>query len=83
LAKARCQRRSFPVYAALVARGERKTPIALPRRRRAPSRLIVAVLFVAGVFATPVLIAAIALDSRRQARADHPASFGSCFPGAG
>ena len=50
----------IPVYAALVARGERKDADRVAGAVGALLALLVAVLVVAGVFATPVLIAAIA-----------------------
>src|SRR6202163_859457 len=50
----------IPVYAALIARGERTDADRVAGAVGALLALVVAVLVVAGVFATPVLIAVIA-----------------------
>ena len=73
----------IPVYAALVARGERKDADRVAGAVGALLALIVAVLVVAGVFATPVLIAAIAPGFTGDKRELTIQLVRILFPGAG
>jgi len=73
----------IPVYASLVARGERKDADRVAGAVGALLALVVAVLVVAGVLATPVLIAAIAPGFTGDKRELTIQLVRILFPGAG
>jgi len=73
----------IPVYAALVARGEQKDADRVAGAVGALLALVVAVLVVVGVFATPILIAAIAPGFTGEKRELTVQLVRILFPGAG
>src|SRR4029077_15704656 len=73
----------IPVYAALVGRGERKEADRVAGAVGALLALVVAILVLAGVFATPLLIAAIAPGVTGDKREATVQLVRILFPGAG